>query len=75
VRAYLSVQSRNEWAFSIILTKQLAGSRNDIGELVFIVNASAQGVTIGHAAGSENGMILRFAAKPVTGSAFVTWRN
>lgn len=43
-----------------------------IGQLVFSVNASAQGVIIGHVAGSENGTILTFAGEPVTGSYSVS---
>lgn len=43
-----------------------------IGQFVFSVNASGQGVIIGHVAGSENGTILTFAAEPVTGSYSVS---
>jgi hypothetical protein len=39
-----------------------------IGELVFSVNASGEGVISGHVAGSEDGTILTFAEEPVTGS-------
>jgi hypothetical protein len=39
-----------------------------IGELVFSVNASGEGVISGHVAGSEDGTILTFAEEPATGS-------
>ncbi len=39
-----------------------------VGELALRGNASGDGVISGHIAGSENGTILTFAEKPVTGS-------
>ena len=46
----------------------LTGPVDFIGELVFSVNASGEGVISGHIAGSEDGTILTFAEEPVTGS-------